>query len=242
MATGVYEPVWHDDIEKGSANDIAERMLRAGFVKKVFGLLGAQLVLTTLIGGAIVFSSAVKGFLLANSWIVVVSMIASMGLLLTFSFSQEARQKHPLNLILLFAFTAFEGVLVGAASSQYATDIVVLAFGITAAVSVGLSLYAVYTKRDFTVMGSMLFSCLLCLVIAGFVGMFVRTSAMNVALSGGGALLFSFYIIYDVQLLIGGEHQNKVSPDEYVFGAISIYLDIINLFLHILRLLNESRR
>lgn len=50
------------------------------------------------------------------------------------------------------------------------------------------------------------------------------------------------YIAYDVQCLLGGEHKYAVSPDEYVLGAIAIYLDIINLFMHILRLLNEANR
>jgi FtsH-binding integral membrane protein len=52
----------------------------------------------------------------------------------------------------------------------------------------------------------------------------------------------SIYIAYDVQCLLGGDHKYAVSPDEYVMGAIAIYLDIINLFMHILRLLSSSDR
>lgn len=241
MATGVYDPMWHD-IEKGGASDVAENMMRAGFVKKVFGLLGAQLLLTSVIAGTIFSSQTIRQFVLTNPWVLALSILGSFGLLIAFSVSQSARQQHPLNLVLLFSFTSFEGVLVGAASCQYSTDIVVLAFGITAAVSTGLSLYALFTKRDFTVMGSVLYTLLLALIVTGIMGFFIKTSAFNILVSGGGAVLFSFYIIYDVQLLVGGKHQNKVSPDEYVFGAISIYLDIINLFLHIMRILNESRR
>lgn len=105
----------------------------------------------------------------------------------------------------------------------------------------GLALYALTTKRDFTAAGALLFTCLLSLLLAGFVGLFVRTSALNLLLGGAGAVLFSCYIVYDVQMLLGGSHKFSVSPDEYVFGAIAIYLDIINLFLHILRMLNASR-
>lgn len=56
------------------------------------------------------------------------------------------------------------------------------------------------------------------------------------------SFLYSVYIAYDVQCLLGGEHKYAVSPDEYVMGTIAIYLDVINLFIHILRLLNSSDR
>lgn len=60
--------------------------------------------------------------------------------------------------------------------------------------------------------------------------------------SGASALLFSMYIVYDVQLIVGGKHkQHQFSLDDYCFAALNIYLDIINLFLHLLRLFGERR-
>lgn len=66
------------------------------------------------------------------------------------------------------------------------------------------ALYALTTKRDFTAAGALLFTCLLSLLLAGFVGLFVRTSALNLLLGGAGAVLFSCYIVYDVQVRGGG--------------------------------------
>ncbi len=74
----------------------------------------------------------------SNPAVLSVAALASIAIVLGFSFSPAARQSHPLNLVLLFAFTAAEGVLVGAVSCQAATEVVVLAFGITAGVTVGL--------------------------------------------------------------------------------------------------------
>ncbi|KAG2492633.1 hypothetical protein HYH03_009049 [Edaphochlamys debaryana] len=231
------------DVEKGAAlSAFAERTVRQGFVKKVFGLLAAQLALTTVIAGAFVASSAAKAFLVANPWVLMLSLLASFGILISFSVSTAARQQHPLNLVLMFAFTAAEGVLVGAASCHARTDIVLLAFGLTAGITAALAAYALTTKNDITMAGSALYSCLLGLIFAGLVGYFVRASAFNMLLSGVGAVVFSIYIVYDVQCLLGGDHKYAVSPDEYVFGAIAIYLDVINLFLHILRLLSEANR
>lgn len=102
------------------------------------GLLATQLALTTLIAGSIVFAAPVRAFVESNPAVMSVAALVSIAIVLGFSFSPSARQSHPLNLVLLFAFTAAEGVLVGAVSCQAATDVVVLAFGITAGVTVGL--------------------------------------------------------------------------------------------------------
>ncbi|KAG2429272.1 hypothetical protein HXX76_011041 [Chlamydomonas incerta] len=228
------------DVEKGAAlNAFAERTVRQGFVRKVFGLLAAQLALTTVIAGTCVASTAAKAFMAANPWVLMLSMLTGFAILLVLTLSSSARQSHPTNLVLLFAFTAAEGVLVGAASAASRTDIVLLAFGLTAGITMAMTVYALTTKNDMTMSGAALYSCLWGLLLAGLVGVFVRTSAFNIVLSALGAVVFSVYIAYDVQCLLGGEHKYAVSPDEYVLGAIAIYLDVINLFMHILRLLNE---
>ena len=133
-------------------------------------------------------------------------------------------------------------MIVGIATSRYQTDIILLALGITAAVTVSLVAYALTTKSDFTSMGSWLYAALMSLILAGFVGFILRTPIFNLAIAAGGAALFSLYIIYDVQMLMGGNHQFKISPDEYIFATINIYLDIINLFLHILQILANKDR
>lgn len=228
------------DVEKGaSLNEFADRIVRQGFIKKVFGLLAAQLALTALIGGAFVFTTGVKAFVATNPWVLMVAFVVSFVLVITLSVSAAARQTHPTNLILLFTFTAAEGVLVGAASSAFSTDIVVLAFGLTAGITTGLAFYAMNTKKDFTTSGAVLYSVLLSLCLVSLAGFFMRTPLMNLLISGVGAILFSFYIVYDVQMLLGGDHKYQLSPDEYVFGAIAIYLDVINLFIYILRILGE---
>ena len=68
---------------------------------------------------------------------------------------------------------------------------------------------------------------------------FVRYAYIGYA--SGGALLFSMYIVYDTQLMMGGKHKLSVSPEEYVFAALNLYLDIINLFLYILTIIGAAR-
>ena len=57
-----------------------------------------------------------------------------------------------------------------------------------------------------------------------------------------GALIFSFYIIYDTQIMIGGNHKYSLSPEEYIFAALNLYLDIVNLFLYLLSIFGGGRK
>jgi FtsH-binding integral membrane protein len=161
------------------------------------------------------------------------------------SFSESARHSHPTNLVLLAAFTAAEGVVVGAITSQYQMQAVLLAVALTAVITVGLTVYAMQTKRDFTMQGGLLLTLLLTLVFTGLLGVFTRSPAVHLLIGGAGALLFGAYIVYDVQLLAGNAGKQtamSLSPDEYVVGAIQVYLDVVNLFLHILRFISEMQR
>ena len=56
-----------------------------------------------------------------------------------------------------------------------------------------------------------------------------------------GALIFSLYIVYDTQLMMGGKHKYSLSPEEYIFAALNLYLDIINLFLYLLSIFGNSK-
>ena len=57
-----------------------------------------------------------------------------------------------------------------------------------------------------------------------------------------GAALFGLYLVFDTQMMMGGNHKYALSPEEYIFAALNLYLDIVNLFLYILSILNEGKR
>ena len=105
--------------------------------------------------------------------------------------------------------------------------------------TLALSIYAWTTKTDFTVLGGLLFVALLCLPIVGFIGFIFDSKILHLVYSYLGVLLFSIYIIYDTQLIIG-KHSNMISEDDYVFAVLNLYLDIINLFLYILEILGSG--
>ncbi|KAL6752264.1 inhibitor of apoptosis-promoting Bax1-domain-containing protein [Haematococcus lacustris] len=221
--------------------EFADSIVRQGFIRKVFGLLALQLAITAGTTAAFLFSAPVKGFVASNPWTLWTAMGLSFVLVLLLSFWDAARRQHPLNLVFLFAFTACESVLVGAASATYDTHVVLLAVGITAGVVMALALFALQTKLDLTAAGGALLALLATLIIASIVQSFVHVSWLQLLISAGGALLFSVYLVFDIQLLMGSGAVS-ISPDEYVYAALALYLDVINLFLYVLQLLNEVSR
>jgi protein lifeguard len=118
---------------------------------------------------------------------------------------------------------------------------VLLAAGITTFIVAGLSLYALQTKYDFTTAGGMLTGALIALIVVSFIGLFIpHIKVVELLVSGGGAFLFSAFLVVDIQKLMDG-HRVQISPDDYILAALNLYLDILNLFVYILRFINASR-
>jgi FtsH-binding integral membrane protein len=224
----------------------AVREVRMGFVRKVYSILAAQLLLTCVVAAPI--TTVDTRWLQNHVWLLYMSVAVTLVTICAMSCCRGVAQKYPLNYVLLFTFTGFEGVMVGFVSAAYTWQSVVLAAGITCAIFLLMTLYAWKTKTDFTGFGPYLFAALVSLCIFGFVisllAMFGAAISWAIMLYDAcGVLLFTFYIVFDTQLLIGeyGGHKVQFGIDDYVFAALNLYLDIINLFLHILRLFGERR-
>ena len=174
-----------------------------------------------------------------NIWVFYLVMLASFVFLIVLVCTPDMKNRYPHNLILLFAFTACEGVLVGTVSATYDLNAVVLAAVITTGVTIGLTIFAFQTKIDFTLFSGVLFACLVALCLTSFILLIFPTNGTGSTIFAGlGALLFSAYLVYDVQMIAGG-HKHELGLDDYIPAALAVYLDIINLFLFILRLLSN---
>lgn len=226
---------------------ISETRVRHGFIQKVYGILGTQLLLTGAIGAAIY----TKAPLLSTSTqlaLLYASMVASISILCVFMCCPDTMRKTPINYALLLLFTVAESVLVGFVSAQYTVASVLMAFGITTIVVLSLSIFACQTKIDFTGCGPYLFVALMCLMAFGFMlWMCSLFTSFNLEIGRTiyaliGSLIFSMYIVYDTQLIVGGKHRrHQFSTDDYCMAAINLYIDIIQLFLYILQLFGDRR-
>lgn len=239
----------HDGKEMVALTDVA---VRHGFIQKVYGIVGSQLTLTTLIAAVLVR--------VGDTWfrahpdlalsLMLLSLAGSMSMMCIFACCPQTLRQSPLNYIILLAFTVFESFLVGFICINYTLDSVLITVGITAFIVLSLTVFACQTTYDFTGMGPYLFVATLVLMAFGFMFMIASWmglggaavfKTMNLAYGAMGALLFSCYIVYHTQLIVGGTHQRQFTVDDYAIAAINLYIDIIQLFLYILRMVGRRR-
>lgn len=138
--------------------------------------------------------------------------------------------------------TLAEGAALGSICVYYDVMSVWIAAAICIGITAALTLFALQTRIDFTMMSGILFVFSLCFFITFILCICVRSYWTYMAYGGIGALIFSIYIVYDTQLMLGGKHKYSISPEEYIFASLNLYLDIVNLFLYVLLLVNGSRK
>ncbi|KAF9527330.1 glutamate binding protein [Crepidotus variabilis] len=221
-----------DDFKYGVSVSESSPEIRNAFIRKVYTILLFQLAATAIVGGVISRSPSTISWVQTHVWSFYIPLF---GTLINLGLLFWKRHSHPWNFVLLSTFTLMEAFTLGVAISFYNQTIVLQALLITIGIFLGLTLFTFQSKYDFSGMGPFLFGSLIALTMAGFVSWFLpfnRTFDLIMAI--GGTLIFSGYIVYDTYII-----NKRLSPDEYIMGAISLYLDFINLFLQILRLLND---
>ncbi|KAI4128943.1 MAG: hypothetical protein LQ347_003973 [Umbilicaria vellea] len=223
-----------DDFKFGGSVAEATLPIRMQFVRKVYAILTVQLLATAILSSISFFSVGYKTWIQSNQWMMWISLFGAIGfMLLTF----WKRKSYPTNLLFLSGFTALEAYAISVITSFYNSKIVLEALILTLGIFVALTIFACQTKYDFTSWMPYLFGGLWALILFGFMAAFFPyNSTVELAYGGIAALIFSGYILVDTQLVMRHYH-----VEEEIAAAISLYLDIINLFLAILRILNSQQ-
>ncbi|WP_456322792.1 Bax inhibitor-1/YccA family protein [Hydrogenimonas sp.] len=199
----------------------------AAFVKKTYQLFAASCLAAT--AGAYLGTGMAP---VIQTWywgLVILEFVMLFGLMFT-------RKQPGLNLAMLFGFTFMTGLTLAPLLTTILAlpgggAIVGQAFFLTAVITGGLSLFAMNTTRDFSGMGKGLLIALVIVIIASVINIFLGSPMLQVVIAGGGALLFSAFILYDTQRIIRGDFATPVE------AAVAIYLDVLNLFISLLQLL-----
>jgi FtsH-binding integral membrane protein len=172
-----------------------------------------------------------------------IAIFAPLGLLLLVTF-RAAKMSTASVQAVYWAVTALMGVSLSLLLFRYTGASVARTFFITAAAFGALSLYGYTTKRDLSAMGKFLFMGLIGLILAGIVNMIWPSGTMSFIISAVGVLIFSGLIAYDTQRIKeqyaeawGTDALEKVA----VFGALSLYLDFVNLFQFLMSFLGQER-
>lgn len=222
---------WAEDV-----NVFSERTVRRGFIRKVYLTLMVQLLVTVGIICACLYWTTLRVWLLVTPWFMYGMMVTTIVLVLFMACCIDLRRKVPLNFIALGLFTIAEGLMLGSLAAYFSADAVMWAVGATAVVSLSLTIFSLQTKWDFTGMSGCLWVFVWTLFSFGLLCAILRTQYLHIVYACLGTLLFSFYLVMDTQHMLGGAKKYTISPEEYIFAALNLYLDVVTLFIFLLQL------
>jgi len=214
------------------------------FMRGIYGWMSTGMLLTAA-AAWLTANSAFGVGLLQTPGLVIGLVLVQFGLVIGLSAAINKLSGTAATLMFL-AYSALTGVTLSSIFFVYSMASIFQAFVVTAGMFGAMSVYGMVTKRDLTSMGSFMFMGLIGIVLASVVNMFVKSSAMSYAISVIGVFVFVGLTAYDTQKLkYMGEsmplNDGTAVRRGTILGALTLYLDFLNLFLMLLRLFGSSR-
>ena len=221
---------------------------RLGFVRKVYGILATQLTLTFGFVAVVKSSTTLDATFQTDPTYAGIAIAASVLALVTecaLLCCRKVARKSPTNYIMLTIFTLCWVYMVGWICAMYSAEVVITASLMTMVLTVALTAFAMFTKADFTMCGP--FMCWALLIICtisitmSIVCMFCWQfyEVWYPFACGLGVIIYGIFLICDTQMIIGGRRY-QLSIDDYIVGALILYLDIIMIFLELLKLFGRK--
>ncbi|KAG0547196.1 hypothetical protein BDA96_01G058800 [Sorghum bicolor] len=232
------------DLEAGGASLLYPGMtespeLRWAFVRKIYVILAVQLAMTAAVSGFVVKVPAVSNFFVSSNAGIALYIFLIILPFIVLCPLHYYHQKHPVNLLLLGLFTVAISFAVGMTCAFTSGKIILEAAILTAVVVISLTAYTFWAAKrghDFNFLGPFLFAAIMVLMVFSLIQIFFPLGKVSVMIYGGlASLIFCGYIIYDTDNII-----KRYTYDEYIWAAVSLYLDVINLFLSLLQLLRAA--
>ncbi|GJM63783.1 Bax inhibitor-1/YccA family protein [Persicobacter diffluens] len=236
---------WNIHHQRGGGSFSQSRVVDAtkAFMQKVYLWMSMGLVLTAVLAYFVAGSDAMHTLLYSNSMTIWILLLAELGLVFAISGAiNKMSSTTAKGLFLLYA--ALNGITLSSIFLVYELPSIASTFFVTAGTFGLMSVYGYVTKKDLSSWGSILMMGLIGIILASVVNIFIGSSMMGLIISAVGVLIFTGLVAYDTQKLkmiagdamrMGEEQVGKVA----ILGALSLYLDFINLFLMLLRFLGN---
>ncbi|MBG3020689.1 Bax inhibitor-1/YccA family protein [Proteus mirabilis] len=215
------------------------------FMAQVYGWMTVGLLLTAFVALYVASSEALLSMIFSSKVVFFGLIIAQLGLVFVLS-GMVHKMSGAMATSLFMLYSVLTGVTISSVLLVYTASSIASTFFICAAMFGALSVYGYTTKSSLTGMGSFLFMGLIGIIIASIVNIFMQSSMMSMVISYAGVLIFAGLTAYDTQKLkdMGNEinQEDKENMRRYsIMGALTLYLDFINLFLMLLRILGDRR-
>nr|GLL42670.1 BI1-like protein [Ipomoea trifida] len=213
--------------------------LRWSFIRKVYSIVAIQLVMSIAVGAVVVSNHHISRFFATTGAGLALYIVLIITPFIVLCPLYYYHQKHPYNYILLGIFTVALSFAVGLTCAYTSGKVILEAAILTAAVVIALTLYTFWAAKrgqDFNFLGPFLFGAILVLMLFSLIQMFFPMGKISVMIYGGlASIVFCGYIVYDTDNLI-----KRYSYDEYIWAAVALYLDVINLFLSLLSIFRAA--
>lgn len=214
------------------------------FMVKVYNWMSAGLGITGLIAYIISTDPALSAIIFSSPILVIGLVIAQLGLV--FWLASRVMQMSVMTAMSVFmGYAALTGVTFSAIFMTYTTASIASAFVVTAGTFAAMSFYGYTTKKDLTSWGGFLFMGLIGIIIASVVNMWLASPALQWFVTYAGVLIFIGLTAYDTQKIkemnILGNEGTDEDTKEAIRGALSLYLDFINLFIMIIQIMGVRR-
>lgn len=213
--------------------------LRWSFIRKVYSIITFQLLLTIVVASVVVFVPPIAHFFVSSTQGLVLYIVLIFVPFITLCPLYYYHQKHPLNYFLLLIFTVSMAFPVGLTCAFVSGKVILESVILTAAVVFSLTLYtfwAVKRGHDFSFLGPFLFGALIVLILFGLIQILFPLGKLSHMIYGClASIIFCGYIVYDTNNLI-----KKYSYDEFIWASVSLYLDVINLFISLVTIFSAA--
>ncbi|XP_073309441.1 protein LIFEGUARD 2-like [Primulina huaijiensis] len=237
--------MWKDDIESASRPlypmMLESPELRWSFIRKIYGIVSIQLFLTIVVASVVVTVHPISHFFATTRVGLAIYIVLIIAPFIVLCPLHSYYKRHPLNYFLLGLFTVTLAFPVGLTCAYTSGKVILEAVILTAVVVISLTLYTFWAARrgqDFNFLGPFLFGAIIVLLLFSVIQIFFPLGKISVMIYGGlASIIFCGYIIYDTDNLI-----KRYKYDEYIWAAVALYLDVINLFLSLLNILRAADR
>jgi FtsH-binding integral membrane protein len=220
---------------------VAQRV--TAFLSAVYGWMSAGLAITAVTAWVVAGSPVLVRAIAANRALFWGLMIAQLGIVVLLS-ARVQKLAASTAAMLFVAYSALTGVTLSFVFLAYTGESVATTFLVTAGMFGGLAVYGTVTQRSLAGLGSFLFMGLIGVVLASIVGIFWQSAALQFVVSCVGVIVFTGLAAYDAQRLKAmALSVPETSLSSYaIVGALTLYLDFVNLFLFLLRFTGDRRR
>ncbi len=231
-----------DSLRTMSVDAVAAEQQR--FMVRVYNWMTAGLAITGFMAFYVSNNETIMGIIFGNPFMPIVLMIVQIGLVFWLaSRVMQMSVSQATGVFMLYA--GLTGITFSFIFVVYTSASITSTFLVTAGTFGAMSLYGYTTKKDLTSWGSFLFMGLIGIIIASVVNMFMQSTMMHMIITYAGVLIFVGLTAYDTQKIkemnILGNEGTDEDTKEAIRGALTLYLDFINLFLMLLRLMGDRR-